>query len=187
MGVCDGRKNRTRQRAGAAALLLLLAGSPSALAQPVDPPHVRAEGAMKRLVDEAARRSAAIHDGIARLQDLDVTVYVRARAFAQADLDGRVALLSTIGPHRYLVIELACGRAELTQMATLAHELFHAIEIAEEPAVVNAETLAVLYERIGIRTRDGGGLRTFETEAAAAAGLRARRQLLTSTRHGNGT
>ena len=73
-------------------------------------------------------------------------------------------------------------------MATLGHELFHAVEIAETPSVVSAETLADLYSRIGRKTSDSRGVRTFETEAAAAAGLRARRQLLTSsTRQGHGT
>ena len=164
-----------------------LATSASAQDVILPPPHVRADREIRRLVDEAARRSPAIRDSIDRLQELDVTVYVRPKMFTQLDLDGRVALLSTAGRHRYLVIELACGRSELTQMATLGHELFHAIEIAEEPSIVNAETLAVFYSRIGIRTSDSGGLRTFETEAAAAAGLQARRQLLISTRHGNGT
>ena len=56
---------------------------------------------------------------------------------------------------------------------------------AGEPSVVNADTMADFYARIGIKTGDSGGLRTFETEAAAAAGLLARRQLL--TRNGNGT
>ena len=69
-------------------------------------------------------------------------------------------------------------------MATLGHELFHAIEIAEEPSAVSPQTLADLYSRIGRQTGDDSGRRTFET---AAAGVRARRQLLTSTRHGNGT
>ncbi len=142
---------------------------------------------MRRFIDAAARRSPAIREWIDRLQGLDVTVYVRLKVFAQRDLEGRVALLSKAGSHRYIVIELACGRMELTQMATLGHELFHAIEIAEEPSVVNAETLAAFYTRIGVKTGDSGGLRTFETGAAAAAGLRARRQLLTSTRNGNGT
>ena len=160
----------------------------SASAQDViPPPHVRAEREVRRLVDEAARRAPAIRDSIERLEKLDVTVYVRMKAFTQIDLDGRVALLSTAGSHRYLVIELACGRSELTQMATLGHELFHAIEIAEEPSVVNADTLAVFYSRIGIKTGDSRGLQTFETEEAAAAGLLARRQLLIRTRHGNGT
>ena len=117
-----------------------------------------------------------------------MTVYIRAKMFVQLELEGPVALLATTGSRRYLVIELACGRAELTQMATLGHELFHAIEIAEEPSVVNAATMADFYSRIGLQTGDSRGLRTFETEAAAAAGQRARRQLLTSTtRHGHGT
>jgi hypothetical protein len=142
---------------------------------------------MKRLVDEAAQRSPAIRESIDRLQELDVTVYVHTRMLTQPDLDGRVSLLSISRGHRYLVIELACGRNEITQMATLAHELFHAIEIAEEPSVINHETLAAFYSRIGIKTGDSSGLRTFETEAAAAAGVRARRQLLTNTRPGHGT
>lgn len=172
-----------------AGLVGLVLATSAASAQDVvlPPPHVRAERDMRRLVDEAARRSTAIRDSIDRLQELDVTVYIRTKLFTQLDLDGRVALLSTAGSHRYLVIELACGRSELAQMATLGHELFHAIEIAEEPSVVNAETLAVFYSRIGIKTGDSRGWQTFETEAAAAAGLRARRELLTSTRHGNGT
>jgi hypothetical protein len=151
------------------------------------PPHVRGEGGLQRLIDEAARRSPAIQHWIDRLQTLDVTVYVRASAFRQIDLDGRIALLSMAGSRRYLIIELACGRSELVQMATLGHELFHAIEIAEEPSAVNAETVADLYARIGSKTGDSRGQRTFETEAAIAAGLRARRQLLSPTRHGNGT
>jgi hypothetical protein len=185
-----GRKNFSNigVGAGAAAVMLLaLAGSANAQDQIAPDPHVRGEGAMQRIIDEAAQRSPSIREWIDRLQDLDVTVYVRAKSFAHSELEGRVALLSmTKQGHRYLVIELACGRAELLQMATLGHELFHALEIAEEPSVVSPNTLADLYARIGVKTGDTGGVRTFETEAAAAAGLRARRQLLTSTRHGNG-
>jgi hypothetical protein len=167
--------------------LLMLAGSAAAQDRIDQTPHVRGEGGMQRLVDNAARRSPAIRDWLDRLQELDVTVYVRARTFTQIDLQGRVAILSRVGSHRYLVVELACGRSEIAQMATLGHELFHAIEIAEEPSVVDAATLADLYSRIGTKTGDSGGLLTFETEAAAAAGLLARRQLLTRTRNGNGT
>lgn len=149
--------------------------------------HVRGEDGLQPLIDDAARRAPAIRASIDRLQDLDVTVYVRMRRLPRLDLDGRIALLSVAAGHRYLVIELACGRSALTQMTTLGHELFHAIEIAEEPAAVNTEGVADLYARIGIKTGDEQGRRTYETEAAAAAGLRARRQLLSDTRHGHGT
>jgi len=176
-------------RTGAGALMLLTLAAPAA-AQTDRPqqPHVRSgDDDMRRMIDDAASRSPAIRGWIDRLQELDVTVYVRTKTFAQRDLQGRVALLSKAGSHRYLVIELACGRTEVEQMATLGHELFHAIEIAEEPSVVDADTLAAFYTRIGIKTGDSGGLRTFETGAAAAAGLRARRQLLTTTRTSDGT
>ena len=176
-----------RACAGALMILTALAASASAQDQAAPPPHVRGDDTMRRFIDEAARRSPAIREWIDRLQQMDVTVYVRMTVFSRRDLEGRVALLSTAGSHRYLVIELACLRTEIAQMATLGHELFHAIEIAEEPSVVNAESLAAFYTRIGVKTGDGGGLRTFETGAAAAAELRARRQLLTSTRNGNGT
>jgi hypothetical protein len=182
----EGRKGR-KERFGFASFAgfaFLVLAAP-AIAQP---PHVRGEGGMHQLIDDAARRSPEIRGSIDRLQDLDVTVYVRGRALMQPDLDGRIALLSVAAGHRYLIIELACGRSELTQMATLGHELFHAIEIAEEPSAVSPETLAALYARIGSKTGERLGLRTYETEAAAAAGMRARRQLLTNaTRHGNGT
>jgi hypothetical protein len=169
--------------------LAFLALAPAAFAQDERPraPHVRPERGLRRLVDDAARRSPAIQEWIDRLEQLDVTVYIRAKAFTQIDLEGRVALLSPAGAHRYLVIELACGRTELAQMSTLGHELFHAIEIAEEPSVVDTETLADLYTRIGMKTGDSRGLRTFETAGAAEAGDRVRKQLLTTTRPAHGT
>jgi hypothetical protein len=177
-----------RQILGFASACLLLGTPAFAQDAPQRPPSVRPEDGTRRLVEEAARRSPAIQEWIDQLDELDVTVYVRQRRFTQIDLDGRISLLSKVGSRRYLIIELACGRSEITQMATLGHELFHAIEIATEPAVVNSTSLANLYSRIGIKTGDSAGVRTFETEGAAAAGQLARRQLLTSTtRHGNGT
>ena len=178
---------RSRMRLGAAGLagmlFLFFFVTTPAFAQA---PHVRGEGGMQRLVDSAAQRSSVIRAWLDRLEELDVTVYVRGRVFTQLDLAGRIGLLSVAGGHRFLLIELACGRSDVLQMATLGHELYHAIEIAEEPSVVSTATLADLYSRIGIQTGDHTGRRTFETEAAAAAGLRARRQLL-GTRTGHGT
>ena len=97
-------------------------------------------------------------------------------------------MTATLVGHRYLVIELACGRSRLSQMTALGHELYHAVEIANEPSVVDTRTLAALYERIGRQTGNAGGRMTFETDAAANAGLRARRELLVNvTRRSNGT
>lgn len=150
------------------------------------PPHVRPEHDVRPLVEEAARRSPLIRELIERLEGLDVTVYIRVRSLTSS-LDGRIALLSAAVGARYLVIELACERTGVTQMATLGHELYHALEIAQEPSVVSPGTLADLYSRIGRQTGADRGLRTFETDAAAAAGSLARRQVINGMRHGNGT
>ena len=151
-------------------------------------PHVRPTQELRALFDEATLGSPEIRASIDRLEALDVTVYVRAVTFVTSDLDGRVALLARAVGHRYLVIEIACGRSRLAQMSTLGHELHHALEIAEEPSVIDARSLAAFYERIGRKTGDWGGRLTFETDAAANAGLRARRELLVySTRRSNGT
>lgn len=151
-------------------------------------PHVRPIGDLHALVTEAARRSPAIRGLLEELEALDVVVYIRTRAFPDVERDGHVALLSVIEGHRYLVIELSCGRSILAQMATLGHELFHAVEIAREPSIVDARSLAAFYERVGRETSNWGGRRTFETNAAAQAGQRARRELLTNSgRSANGS
>jgi hypothetical protein len=169
-------------------IALLAVGTP-VIAQEGWTPHVRPEPGLRELVADAARRSPAIRGLIDGLERLDVTVYIRTRIFPQTDLDGRVALLSsTNSSHRYLVIELACGRSAYTQMATLGHELFHATEIATEPSVVDTRTMAAYYARIGTQTSDSDGKQTFETQAAADAGRRAWREVLMAPkRHANGT
>jgi hypothetical protein len=141
------------------------------------PAHVRPEKALRPLVDEATRRSPAVRALIDRLEGLDVTVYIRLRSFDQFDLEGRVGMLDAPTSHRYVVIELARGRTGDSQMATLAHELFHATEIAAEPSVVDVRSLAALYARIGIQTDNHAGRRSFESEGAVAAGQQTRREL----------
>ena len=67
-------------------------------------------------------------------------------------MDGQIGLLSASSTHRFLVIELACDRSELTQMATLGHELHHALEIAGEPSVVDTRNADALLHahRLGV-------------------------------------
>ncbi len=169
-------------RLATAGLLAIMWRPAPAIAQDdCEPPaHVRPEKELRLLVDEAARRSPAVRALIDRLEGLDVTVYIRLRLFDQSDLEGRVGLLAGATRHRYLIIELARRRTADSQMATLAHELFHATEIAADPSVVDVRSLAALYERIGIQTDNHAGRLTFETDGAVAAGRQTRRELWAS-------
>ena len=163
----------------AAVALMLLALDPS------DPPssHVRPDAALRPFVQESARRSPSIRELLDRLERTDVIVYVRTRVFNQTALEGRIGILTTAADgQRYLLIELACGRPGVSTMATLGHELYHALEIAEAPSIVDARTLAAFYRQHGMETSGMAGQLTFETDAAAQAGRRAWRELWDNTR-----
>ena len=150
--------------------------------------HLRPETqGLRALTAQAAERSPIVRALIDRLDQSAVIVYVRHRVFGPVLVDGRIGLLSVGGQHRFLVIELACDRSELVQMATLGHELHHALEIAGEPSVVDARTLAQFYARVGSAMQPMGVTMTFETQAAADTGARVRHELLTSpTRSAHG-
>jgi len=175
-----------------AVLLSMPAAAPRAAAQAPDfsasAPHVRPVNGLRALVEEAAQPSPEVPALIDRLEATDLIVYIRTRTFSDSELDGRVALLAATNLQRYLVIELSSMKTALVQMATLGHELYHAVEIAEQPSVVDTRTLAALYRRIGEQQGDAVGRQTFETAAAFEAGRRTRRELLTNrTRSANGS
>ena len=80
----QARDERSWCHAGFAFLVtavVLLAAPVIAQEQWTPPPHVRPEHGVRSLVEEAARRSPLIRELIDRLERLDVTVYIRARAF----------------------------------------------------------------------------------------------------------
>jgi hypothetical protein len=182
-----------RPRILLALLVTTLSAVPHAAAREApDPslsaPHVRPINGLRSLVEEAAARSPEVRALLDRLEASDVIVYVRSRAFEDSELDGRVALLTVTNLQRYLVIEISCTKSTIVQMATLGHELYHALEIALEPSIVDARTLAAHYRRIGQQHGDSIGRLTFETEAAYEAGRRTRQELLGSrTRSANGS
>jgi hypothetical protein len=157
----------------------LLFLSNAAAAQDVArPSHVRAESIdVRQLIAETAQRSTTFRSLVEEIDRSSVIVYVRVRLLASQALDGRTGLLGARFGTRYLAIELACPRSRDTQMATLAHELQHALEIADASWVVDAPTLARHYRRIGIALGDTPGGATFETDAAQAIGARVRHEL----------
>jgi len=166
----------------AACAVFAIAVAPARAEDPwTPPPHVRPQTSDARdLLADAAARSSLVRAMVDRLEHSDVVVYIRHRQFNDSQLNGWIGVLSVIAGRRYLVIELACGRIKFEQMATLGHELHHALEIADEPSIVDARTLAAYYSRVGINTGDhAGGGRTFETVAAQQAGLQVRRDVFT--------
>ncbi len=54
------------------------------------------------------------------------------------------------------------------QIALLAHELQHALEIGERTDILDAEGMESLYEEIGFQSSGSGSHKSYETEAAMA-------------------
>ena len=166
----------------AAASLLFVAASARAEEPGTSPPRVRPETeSTRQLVALAVARSPTVREMIERIEGSDVVVYIRHRSFPDSLLQGHLGVLSTVAGRRYLVIEIACGRIWTEQIATLGHELHHALEIAAHPSIVDSPSLAAFYERFGTRTsgHSAGGA-TYETAGARTTGQQVRREAFTS-------
>jgi len=152
----------------------LLAGPPGGAA-----PHVRPETVEAReLLDTLSARSPSGRRLLDRLNDADVIVYVRHRRFAVSTLEGRISIVrSRPTGTRFLIVELACGRPQIDQLATLGHELLHAVEIADAAGVIDARTLAAHYSKIGFRVEISSLSEAYETSAARDVSNQIRREL----------
>jgi hypothetical protein len=172
-------------RHGARSLLLfcLLVATPSLsmAAEPITesprrPPIRSTDRRLRMLLEEGLRTSPTLRALVARLHASDVVVYLQCDGPAAPD--GRLTFLSSAGGYRYVVVRMArFGR--LQQIAMMAHELQHAVEIAEIPAIVDGESLEREYKRIGyINPWSSLPGVAFDTLAAVRAGEQVLRELM---------
>jgi hypothetical protein len=74
--------------------------------------------------------------------------------------------VTVAGGHRYLRIHVDPGIPDQAAIALLAHELQHAMEIADARWVVDQRALAQLYMCIGFESRARGASRGVDTVRA---------------------
>jgi len=140
---------------------------------------------IQALIANLAEQSPTFRAMLDRLEHSTVIIYVRAAPLPSAILEGRLGFLTSNRAQpgaRLLVIELACRRPLNAQAVTLAHELRHAVEVADAPWVVSPGTLAQYYTQIGMRVPATGGGSAFETLAAREAASRVQRELIVAAR-----
>jgi hypothetical protein len=158
-------------------ITLLLAGPSESAPAHAAASRVRAASSQVRLlIEDTARRSALVRDLIARLACTDVIVYVEFTASPQIRL-ARTKLVTAVPGARFLRIGINRRVSGMDTGAMLAHELQHAVEIAEEDEVRDDAGLRRLFERIGRAI----GADQFETDAAVEVESIVRREL----RHGS--
>lgn len=151
----------------AAAAGPLLAAGPEHRIRSADP-------RIASLVDEGRRRSATfgeLSDAIART---DGIVYVVPGRCPVGGMRGCLLHVINAGDHaRYLWIVVAAVDETAEQIALIAHELQHAVELLQNPSIRTSHDILTFYRSIhalnslGVRPRSGG--RAWETAAAIAA------------------
>jgi hypothetical protein len=150
---------------GAMVAGLVLASLIEIAGQPVSNRHVRTpEARILAIVEEGVAESATFRRLVETLDASDVIVYLEPK------LDGRGLggylshRMVVAGPMRYLkiAVDLRGGRDRL--VALVAHELQHAVEVAEASEVRDSQSMVRLFERRTIAQSCGGGC--FETAAA---------------------
>lgn len=169
------------RRLGACVLGATLCASPVTAQDPV----TRGATSRLRAVDpKAAALLAAGKAGSATfrlltetIEQSDLVVYVETR---QLKLPGQLLFVTATPGGRYLRIAVRAQGLDYHLIPWLAHELWHAVELARAPEVRDREGLLRFYQRIGGGLLSGGTIeletvRAQETQATVLRELRSGR------------
>jgi hypothetical protein len=147
--------------------------APSESARPT--PRVRStDPRVTTLIARASEWSSTFQRVVDTINETDGIVYVEP---GRCRKNARACMLLTVtvaGSNRLLriVIDLR-KRADCELMASIGHELWHAVEVLREPSLTSEAALFFFYGRGGRRARDGA----WETQAAVNAGNSVRAEL----------
>jgi hypothetical protein len=142
-------------------------------------PRVRPyDGRSASLLLRGIERSTTLRLIVERLERSNVITYVEMQPALRQQLAGRMVWLTATGTARYVRISLNPELASETLVAVLGHELQHALEVAESPAIVDEASLETYYRKYGIQMRVHTS--GYDTQAARDAGDLVRRELASS-------
>ena len=164
------------------ALVLVLSIAPTALA--ANPAEAWREARLRpqdsrlaELLRTGAARSATFRSLVNRLEAGNVIVYLAVSPNLRSNLAGKLTWMTKAGDFRYVKATLNADQTADQMIATLAHELQHALEVSDHENVTDQRSLLALYKRIG-RPSVSGLSEAWETDAAQDMAFQVRRELL---------
>ncbi len=108
------------------------------------------------LIREGYDRSQTFAGLVDTLQQSNVIVYVQPAVCAGGRIRSCLTSVNGSAVERHIRINVDTRTSHIALIATIAHELQHAVEIAERPDVFDASAARRLYREIGIgQCRDG--------------------------------
>jgi len=148
------------------------------------PLHVRtADSKVLALIEAGISGSATFRSLIATLNESDVIVYI-APNLTRHTVGGYLAhSIVAAGRYRYLRIAIAIGGTEHRLVSLLAHELQHAVEVAQAPEARDSQSLERLFSRLAVAF-GCGVTNCFETRAARDVEYIVREELGETRRRG---
>jgi len=144
----------------------------------VQPPMARVRSnhpGLAAIMAEAARRSATFRRLVDTIDASDGLVYVDEGTCGHGVKACLTLGVQVAGPHRLLriLIDPRRKRSGCELMASIGHELKHAIEVLGEPGVRDFDAAYAFFERESPADRTKG---RFETQAAVRTGLQVDRE-----------
>jgi hypothetical protein len=154
------------------------APAPNTKAMKAGGPRVRVNDERSAsLLLEGLNRSETLRHLVDELEQRDVIVYIEIQPALVRRLAGSLKWVIATKSMRYVRISLNPDLNTDLLIATLGHELQHALEIAREPSIVSTATLIDYYAKHGLsmKVHDNG----WDTLAARQTGDDVRRELAT--------
>lgn len=133
---------------------------------------------------QGLERSATMRAIVEAIEQRDVIVYLQMQPALKRGIAGTLTWLTAGGGFRYVRISLNPEVMADLAIATLAHELQHALEVAQEPSIVSAATLEAHYRTHGISV--SSHIDGWDTQAARTTGQEVRKELLRADADGSG-
>jgi len=146
---------------------------PSVLAQPGAPDvvHIRPlTPQLERLVAEGYRLSTTFRDVVDDLRESSVIVHLVPSESLPPGVAGALHFVTTAHGFRCLRVSIRIDLASELVIAVLAHELQHAFEIVQAPAVVDRRTMRDHYRLNGVRSCLDSDRKCYDTELAQRTG-----------------
>ncbi len=132
-------------------------------------PHIRVlDPILKEFFDHGVQQSPTLRALVDKVEATPILVFIEGDIRMPTYIGARLNFVTSVNGLRYVRVDIDCTLSPRRQIALLAHELQHALEIGERTDILDADSMESLYEDIGFESFENGSHKSFETEAAIA-------------------
>jgi hypothetical protein len=174
MSLISSRSLRSVGLCGIAAAAIVSGSLGTAAADSIDMPRVRSSHAyIRAMIDEAGRRSPSFRRLVETIDATDGIVYVEDGTCGHSVRACLTMSISSAAQYRILRVLIDVRQPDWEVMASIGHELRHAIEVLGNTSLKTTEAIYLFYKN---EASHGAG-ESFETEAAISAGNKVRNEV----------